>query len=128
MSHAHKYPRPSDEVVANAVDRLDAGLRELFEERAGVREHDGLLDRPLAEALALLDVLVQSPAAPSKRNSGLIVIQVELDGSTEWVLTGDLDHARQHLANLGGKEVAVLDPADVVREQFGDVAVLAVLG
>lgn len=124
MSHVHKYPRPSDEVVANAVDRLDAGLRELFEERAGVREHDGQLDRSLAEALALIDVLVQYPAALT----GLTVLQVELDGSTEWVLTGDSDFARQHLADIGGKEVAVLDPANVVREQFGDVTVLAVLG
>ena len=124
MSHAHKYPRPSDEVVANAVDRLNDGLRELFEERAGIREHDGLLDRRLAEALALVDVLVQYPTALT----GLTVLQVELDGSTEWVLTGDLGYARQHLADIGGKDLAELDPLDVVRVQFGNVAVLAVLG
>ena len=121
---APKYPPPLDPVVANAVDRLDAGLRELFEERAGIREHDGRMDRPLAEALALIDVLVLYPAALT----GLIVLQVELDGSTEWVLTGDPDYARQHLADIGAVELAVLDPADVVRAQFGDVAVLAVLG
>lgn len=124
MSHAHKYPRPSDAVVANAVDRLNDGLRELFEERAGIREHEGQLDRPLAEAMALIDALIQYPTALT----GLTVLQVELDGSTEWVLTGDPDHARQHLADIGGREIAVLDPADVVRAQFGDVAVLAVLG
>ena len=124
MSHAHKYPRPSDEVVANAVSRLDAGLRELFEERAGIREHDGQLDRPLAEALALIDVLVQYPAALT----GLTVLQVELDGSAEWVLTGDPEHAREHLADIGGNKVAEHDPVYVVREQFGDVAVLGVLG
>lgn len=121
---APKYPPPLDPVVANAVDRLDAGLRELFEERAGIREHDGLLDRRLAEALALVDVLAQYPAALTR----LSVLQVELDGSTEWVLTGDPDYARQHLADIGAVELAVLDPADVVHEQFGDVAVLAVLG
>lgn len=121
---APKYPPPLDPVVANAVDRLDAGLRELFEERAGIREHDGRMDRPLAEALALIDVLAQYPAALT----GLTVLQVELDGSTEWVLTGDPDYARQHLADIGAVELAVLDPADVVRAQFGDVAVLAVLG
>ncbi len=121
---APKYPPPLDPVVANAVDRLDAGLRELFEERAGIREHDGRMDRPLAEALALIDVLAQYPAALT----GLTVLQLELDGSTEWVLTGDPDYARQHLADIGAVELAVLDPADVVRAQFGDVAVLAVLG
>lgn len=124
MSHAHEDPRPSDEVVANAVDLLDAGLRELFEERAGIREHDGQLHRPLAEALALIDVLLRYPAALT----GLTVLQVELDGSTEWVLTGDPGYARQHLADIGGKELAELDPVDVVRAQFGDIAALAVLG
>ena len=119
-----RYKPPLDPVVANAVSRLDAGLLELFEERAGIREHDGHLDKPLAEALALVDVLVQSPAALT----GLTVLQVELDGSTEWVLTGDHDFARQHLADIGAREIAVLDPADVVRAQFGNVAVLAVLG
>ena len=60
---APKYPPPLDPVVANAVERLDAGLRELFEERAGIREHEGQLDRRLAEALALIDVLTQFPDA-----------------------------------------------------------------
>lgn len=119
-----RYKPPLDPVVANAVSRLDAGLRELFEERAGIREHDGQQDRTLAEALALIDVLAQYPTALT----GLSVLQVELDGSTEWVLTGDPDYARQHLADIGAREIAVLDPADVVCAQFDNVAVLAVLG
>ena len=52
---------PTNEVVADLVSRLDAGLREAFEERASIREFDGRLPRELAEALALLDVIRQYP-------------------------------------------------------------------
>ena len=52
---------PTNEVVADLVSRLDAGLREAFEERASIREFDGRLQRELAEALALLDVIRQYP-------------------------------------------------------------------
>ena len=52
---------PTDEVVADLVSRLDADLREAFEERAAIREFDGGLNRELAEALALLDVIRQYP-------------------------------------------------------------------
>ena len=50
-----------NDVVADLVSRLDAGLREAFEERAAIREFDGGLQRDLAEALALLDVIRQYP-------------------------------------------------------------------
>lgn len=52
---------PTDEVVADLVSRLDARLREAFEERASIREFDGGINRELAEALALLDVIRQYP-------------------------------------------------------------------
>lgn len=52
---------PTNEVVADLVSRLDAGLREAFEERASIREFDGGIGRELAEALALLDLILQYP-------------------------------------------------------------------
>ena len=52
---------PTNEVVADLVSRLDAGLREAFEERASIREYDGRMPREIAEALALLDVIRQYP-------------------------------------------------------------------
>jgi hypothetical protein len=52
---------PTNEVVADLVSRLDEDLREAFEERASIREFDGGLNRELAEALALLDVIRQYP-------------------------------------------------------------------
>ncbi len=52
---------PLNEVVADLVSRLDSNLREAFEERASIRQYDGGLNRELAEALALLDVIRQYP-------------------------------------------------------------------
>ena len=52
---------PTNEIVADLVSKLDANLVEAFEERAAIREFDGGLNRELAEALALLDVIRQYP-------------------------------------------------------------------
>lgn len=52
---------PTHEVVADLVSRLDSSLREAFEERAAIREFDGGLNRELAEALALLELIRQYP-------------------------------------------------------------------
>ncbi len=49
--------KPVDEMVAAMVSCLDAGLYELWQERAAIREHDGGQSRELAEAMALLDVI-----------------------------------------------------------------------
>jgi len=39
------------------LSSLDESQREFYEERAGILEFDAGLDRPLAEALALLEVV-----------------------------------------------------------------------
>jgi hypothetical protein len=55
---------PADDTVAALVAALDDNLRELWEERAAVREHDGNQPRELAEAMALLDVVrMKTPEA-----------------------------------------------------------------
>ena len=117
------YTAPVDALVATVVARLDANQREMFEERAAIREHDGLQPRDLAEALALLETLSRWPAALT----ALSVLAVELDGATHYLLTSDRVLARQHLAGLGGIEMAVLDPATVVRDQYAGVAMLSTL-
>ena len=110
------YPTPTDAIVVAMVDRLGADDREAFEERAAIIEYDGQLPRAHAECLALLEVL--------RAAQGLQVLQIELDGGTEWLLTTDLAFARAHLADIGGREVAVLDPAEVIAAQYSGVAVL----
>ena len=91
---------PTDPLVAELVERLDASQREAWEERAAIMQFDGQLSRGHAECRALLDVLHRHPLA------GISVLQIELDGCTEWVLTTDLDYARRFVADVGGHEIA----------------------
>ncbi len=44
-------------IVADLLACLDDAQREQFEERAGILEFDAGLDRQLAEALALLEIV-----------------------------------------------------------------------
>jgi hypothetical protein len=53
---------PLEPIVEALVSRLDADLREAFEERAGILTFDAGKPRDLAEALALLDVIRTYPA------------------------------------------------------------------
>lgn len=50
-----KYRRPLDPAVALWADGLDLEAREFFEERAAVREFDGLQSRAVAEANAKIE-------------------------------------------------------------------------
>lgn len=111
-------------LVTDLLDRLDAECREAFEERAGVMEFDAGLDRAHAEAVALLDVIRLHPLCLS----GITALQIELDGATEWLLTTDVEFARQYLADIGAQEIAVVSLVDVLHEQYGGVALLTVLG
>lgn len=54
---------PINDVVADAVGKLDDNLREAFEERAAIMEFDANLPRDHAECLALLSVLATYPLA-----------------------------------------------------------------
>jgi len=111
--------------VTNVLECCNAGQLEAIFERAAMLEFEANCQpRALAEALAVLDLLHQAP----QLLSGLVALEVELDGATQWLLTSNLPFARQHLLDIGGKEIAVLDPLDVVRRQFGDVAMLCTLG
>ena len=61
MTKHHNRTNPIDAIVADIVSQLDDDLREDFEERAGIIEYDGQLQRAHAECLALLDVLRRYP-------------------------------------------------------------------
>ena len=118
------YPACLDPAVALVVAQLDADQREAFEERAGIIEFDARLPRAHAECLALIDLLVRYPHCLT----GLITLQVKLDGATQWLLTTDLIFARQRLAEIGAVEIAVLDPVAVIDAQYAAVAMLSTLG
>ena len=125
------HPIAKDTIVIEMAEHLGADDREAFEERAAIIEYDGQLPRAHAECLALLEVLRRDPLAVRRDVSAvhqLVVLQAEIDGGTEWLLTTDLAFARAQLADIAGREVAVLDPADVIAAQYGGVAVLGTLG
>ena len=96
-------------IVADLVERLNADLREAHEERAGLMEFDGGLDRDFAECLALLEVLRVQPLALA----GLSVFRV---GQGAYVLATD----REQLAALGLRVIGAVDFSKVLR-QFGGV-------
>jgi len=106
------------------VERLDASQREAWEERAGIMQFDGELTRGHAECLALLDLLRRHPSVLS----GITLLEIELDGGTELLLTTDLTYARRYVVDVGGHEIAVRHLPDVLLTQYGGVAVLTTLG
>lgn len=111
--------------AGNVLERCDEGRLEAWAERAAILEFDaGCQPRALAEALAVLDLLRQSPWLLT----GLVALAIELDGAGQWLLTTDLELARRYLADIGGTEIAVLDPSNVVRTQYAGVAMLGTLG
>lgn len=111
--------------AGNVLARCDAGQLEAFAERAAVLEYSAACKpRALAEAIALLDLLRQHPSLLT----GVALLQLELAGSAEWLLTTDLDFARRRLVEIGGIEIAVLNLAEVVNRQYGGLAMLTTIG
>ena len=98
------------------VGRLNAADRELYEERAAIREFDGLQPRETAEALALLDVLRLRPAALL----GVTVVRIEIEGDERCALLTDRNARRLRL-------VCKVDLAAVVSEQYDGAALLSPL-
>lgn len=107
--------------AGNVLERCDTAQLEAFAERAAVLEFEaGCQPRALAEALAVLDLLQQAP----QLLTGLVVLEIELAGVKRWLLTVNLTLARQHLADIGGNEIAVRDPAGVIQARYGGVVLL----
>lgn len=118
MAQPHS-PEPLDAHVRQIVARFDANRREAFEERAAIAQYDGNLDQEPAERLACLDIL-----ATYGLPCPVQLLQVEMAGSTDWVLTTDVESAGATLTELGGKHIAEVSVDDTVQCQFGDLAVL----
>ena len=118
MAQPH-YPEPLDGHVRRIVAWLDTNRREAFEERAAIAQYDGNLDQEQAERLACLDIL-----ATYGLPCPVQLLQVEMAGSTDWVLTTDVQATTATLAGLGGQHIVELPVDVVVRQQYGDLAVL----
>jgi hypothetical protein len=110
-------------IVADLVARLDANLREAYEERAGIMEFDAGLPREHAECLALINVLGTHPLALT----GLTALRARRGEATQYVLTTDRDRARAWLISAGFT-VAALSDLTAVLAKFGGMAVLSRVG
>lgn len=111
-------------LVADLVQRLDANLREDFEERAGIVEFDAGQPREHAEAIALLDVLRRHPAALL----GVTALQIELDCEMRYAVTTDVGVARQQLSAVDGRVIRSVELAAVLRSRLGGLALLTHIG
>lgn len=116
-------PIPIDPLVADIVTQLDENLREDFEERAGIMEFDAFLPRGHAECLALLDVLRRHPAVLT----GVVTLRIEVNGAVQYWLTTDPAYARRRLAEIGGVEKGIRDPAALISESFAGIAMLTAI-
>ena len=108
-------PIPMNPLVADMVAKLPAALAEDFEERAAIMEFDGEMQRPLAEALALLDVIHRHPDALS----GLHVARLRVRGESHYVITTD----PQRFRGLHRPS----NPGVILHLHFGGAALLAPL-
>ena len=109
---------PIDPTVAEMVELLDENQREMFEERAAVREHDGGLARAHAEALALLDTLGKF----SEALTGLIVFQIDIDGEPRFFIANSEELLRERAEKVGGDVKARRSVSWTVDEEFGGLA------
>lgn len=98
---------PPDPEISDLVACLDKDRRELFEERAAIREFDGGLLRERAECLALLDVLRLHPMA----FTGLTALRVCQGDTTRFALTANLASA---IAQFSAQGLAV-EAIDLLR-------------
>lgn len=120
---ASHHPVPLEAGLARLIQQLDDGRREAFEERAGILEFDAKLPRLEAERQALLQTLARYgfPGSPE-----VLLLQVEVCGATQWLLSTNEISARRALADRGAGEVVEVDLADTLLNHFGDIAVLAI--
>jgi hypothetical protein len=115
-------PTPIDPLVAEMVEQLDLELREAFEERAAIIEHDAKVHRAHAEALALLNVLERHPEALS----GVVCLCVEVDGVVHFYVADCLERAREHAAVKRASEIRAAGISWVLDAEFGNLAELVV--
>lgn len=116
-----KYDPLLTPFLGDLPHRLSRGQVERWMEHSAILEFDsGIRPRALAESLALLDLLRLQPSAMT----GVALLEVELDGGTEWLLATDLEAARAYLAVVGASEIAPRDLREVLVTQYGGIATL----
>jgi hypothetical protein len=112
--------RAVDERVQQLIDRMPEEFIEAWEERSAIREYDGGLSRPHAEAMALLDLLDGEPDLLSNVRA----YRVDLDDEPRHFVSSSEALLREHATSLGGEIAARRSVAWTVDEEFGGLAEL----
>jgi hypothetical protein len=106
--------------VQQLIDRMPEEFIEAWEERSAVREYDGGLSRPHAEAIALLDLLDSEPDLLSNVRA----YRIHLDDEPRHFVSSSEELLREHAASLGGEIAARRSVAWTVDSEFGGLAEL----
>ena len=61
-------------------------------------------------------------------NATLTCLRIELDGSTEFVITTNLEMARKYVADIHAEVIAEESIEEIIERQYGGVAALTFLG
>lgn len=109
--------------IKEMLNRLDADLKEDFEERAAIMQYDGGLSRYHAECLALLNILRKNPMTLM----GLSVLKTELDGDIKFIVTTNAKVTHQCLSTSGRQITELSDLKSVLDSEFYGMATLAKL-
>jgi len=112
--------RAVDERVQQLIDRMPEELLEAWEERSAIREYDGGLSRPHAEALALLDLLDGEPDLLSTVRA----YRIDRDDEPRYFVSSSEQLLSEHAASLGGEIAARRSVAWTVDQEFGGMAEL----
>ena len=112
--------KPLNPIVASMTEKLDSNLYEAFQERAAIMEFDAGIERSLAEALALLCILHNHPDCLQP----LVALEIEQGGDVRYVLTTSLGDCKRRLKAMDGTIVRVLDPVELIRNEFQGHALL----
>jgi hypothetical protein len=105
--------------IADLLALLDEDRRYEFEERAGIMEYDGGVDRDQAELLALVDLLRSHPGALL----GVTLLRVERGGKTYYAIATDVAAAAERLRPA---QVSVVETDEVAQtlSALGGLALL----
>lgn len=114
----------TDPVIADLLSRLDKQLQEEFRQR--IEQIEFQIDFPCR--LQVCVELVEALRHKIFSQLRITCLRVELDGSTEFVLTTDLQWARQHLMDIHAEVIAEESIEDVIVQQYGGIAALTHLG
>jgi uncharacterized membrane-anchored protein len=115
---------PIDPVIADLLDRLTTQLLEEFSQRVEQLEFKADYPHRLQSCIDQVEALRRNLA----NQIHITCLRVELDGSTEFVLTVDLEYARKHLADIRVDVIAEEPIEEVIERQYGGVAALTFLG